>query len=123
MADSSNFISLANQLIAENGMEITFLARSANGEVNPKSGKREIEAREHKCMAVLVRPTKEELAQGHFQNISQVVLVPGDAIPVPSITDKLRFSGHEWDIAEIVTIEPSGVPILYKIGVKDAGHV
>lgn len=121
MADHSGFVSLANKLIAKNGMEVVFVRELASGEIDLLTGKRPVAIEETRAMAVLTRPTKQELEAGRFQNASQVVLIPGDAIPAPSIADKLRFSGHDWEIVEILEVAPAGVPILYKIGVRDGG--
>ena len=121
MADHSGFVSLANKLIAKNGMEVVFVREMASGEIDLLTGKRPVATAKTGAMAVATRPTKQELEAGRFQNVSQVILIPGDAIPAPSIADKLRFSGHDWEIVEILEVAPAGVPILYKFGVRDAG--
>lgn len=74
---------------------------------------------------VKTQPTKEEVQSGAFQGVSMVVLAPADAAggEEPTIADKLRFGGHEWDITEIRPVAPAETVMLYKFGVKDAGTV
>lgn len=74
---------------------------------------------------VKTQPTKEEVQSGAFQGASMVVLAPADAAggEEPTIADKLRFGGHEWDITEIRPVAPAETVMLYKFGVKDAGAV
>ena len=74
---------------------------------------------------VKTQPTKEEVQSGAFQGVSMVVLAPADAAggEEPTIADKLRFCGHEWDIVEIRPVAPAETVMLYKFGVKDAGAV
>lgn len=74
---------------------------------------------------VKTQPTKEEVQSGAFQGVSMVVLAPADAAggEEPTIADKLRFGGHEWDITEIRPVAPAETVMLYKFGVKDAGAV
>lgn len=121
MADHSEFIALANEMIAEDGMEMTFCHFEQSGKIDPVTGKRKANASEKPFRGVITKPTKDETAQGRFQNATQVVLAAGDAIQNPAISDKLRFLGHDWEITEILTVEPAGVPVLYKFGVRDAG--
>lgn len=123
MADYSSSLSLANRLIAKKGMEIVYLRREISGEIDIKTGKRPVRITESRVMAVLSRPTREEIAEGHFQGVGQTVLVPGDAVKNPAISDRLRFSGREWEITEILEIAPGGTPVLYKLGVREAGNV
>ena len=74
---------------------------------------------------VKTQPTKEEVQSGAFQGVSMVVLAPVDVAggEEPTIADKLRFGGHEWDITEIRPVAPAETVMLYKFGVKDAGAV
>lgn len=74
---------------------------------------------------VKTQPTKEEVQSGAFQGVSMVVLAPADAAggEEPTVADKLRFGGHEWDITEIRPVAPAETVMLYKFGVKDAGAV
>lgn len=121
MADYSSFIALANRLISQKGMEMTFRHLRQSGQVDPATGKRQLDVTETRFMGAITRPTKDETAQGHFQNVTQVVLAPGDALKNPSIADRLRFLGHDWEISEILKVAPAGVPVLYKFGIRDAG--
>lgn len=74
---------------------------------------------------VKTQPTKEEVQSGAFQGVSMVVLASAGAAggEEPTIADKLRFGGHEWDITEIRPVAPAETVMLYKLGVKDAGAV
>ncbi len=122
MADYSGFIALAERLIAKKGMEMTWIRISMHGEIDPVTGKRREQHEEIQVMGVCSRPTKEELQNGRFQNCSMLVLVPGNAVAKASITDRLRFSGREWEIGEIVEIAPAGEVVLYKLGVRESGQ-
>lgn len=112
---------MANRLIAKNGMEMSFLKISQGKGIDPVAGKRPVSIEESKFMGVIVKPTKAELDMGRFQDVSQVVLIPGDAVPRPAISDRLKSQGREWEIKEVYEVMPAGESILFKIGVKDAG--
>lgn len=121
MADHSEFVALANEMLGEDGMEMVFLHLKQDGKIDPVTGKRPVTVMETRFMGLVTRPTKDETAAGRFQNVTKVVLAAGDAIRQPAISDKLRFLGHDWEIREILEIAPAGVPVIYKFGVRDAG--
>lgn len=122
MADYSSFLSLANRLIGKKGMEITYLhITEVDDFFDPVTGKYPVQIEEKKVMGVKTSPTKEELERGQFQGIKLVILVAGDNLKNPDITDMIQFGGHDYDIKEIVTVAPAEDNILYKFGVEDAG--
>lgn len=123
MADHSNFLTLANRLIDKHGMTMTFVRVVADGELNLVTGKRVETVEDVEFIGVRTRPTKSEIETGHFQGVSTVILAAGDALPLPTIADRLRFDGHDWEITEVYQVAPSDLQILYKLGVKDAGNV
>lgn len=122
MADYSKFLSLANRLISQKGMKMTFLHVKEIGDAfDPDTGKYPVQIEKKEVMGVRTRPTKEELERGLFQGVKLVVLVAGDNLENPDITDMLQFGGHDYDIKEIVTVAPAEDNILYKFGVEDMG--
>lgn len=122
MADYSNFLSLANRLIAKKGMKMTFLhITEVDDFFDPDTGKYPIQIEEKEVMGVKTSPTKEELERGQFQGIKLVVLVAGDNLKNPDTTDMIQFGGHDYDIKEIVKVAPAEDNILYKFGVEDMG--
>lgn len=123
MADYSNFLSLANRLIAKKGMKMTFLhITEVDDFFDPDTGKYPVQIEEKEVMGIKTSPTKEELERGQFQGIKLVVLVAGTSLETePDTTDMIQFGGHDYDIKEIVKVAPAEDNILYKFGVEDAG--
>lgn len=121
MADYSDFIELANELLDEFGMPMTYLAVTEYGKIDPDTGKKPVQIERKEVIGVKTSPTKEELDRGQFQGISMVVLVAGDKLKNPDTTDVIQFDGHDHDITEIVNVAPAQDNILYKFGVVDAG--
>lgn len=123
MADYLDFIELANELLDEFGMPITYLAVSEYGKVDPDTGKKPVKIESFEVIGVKTSPTKEELDRGQFKGVTMVVLVAGDKLNNPDTTDVIQFDGHDYDITEIVKVAPAQDNILYKFGVTDAGLV
>lgn len=123
MADYSDFIELANEMLDEFGMPMKYLAVSEYGKIDPDTGKKPVQIEEYEVMGVKTVPTKTELERGHFQGIKLVALVAGDKLQNPDTTDVMQFDGHDYDVKEIVKVAPAQDNILYKFGLEDAGAI
>ena len=128
MTDYTSIAAKAKAKLQARGMPMQFIriAQPEDGGFDPETGLPYAPTETvTDFFGVKTQPNKEEVLSGAFQNVSMVVLAPADATggEEPTTTDKLRFSGHEWDITEIRPVAPAQTVMLYKLGVKDAGAV
>lgn len=123
MADYSDFIELANEMLDEFGMPMKYLSVTEYGKIDPDTQKKPVEIEEHEVIGVKTSPTKEELERGFFQGIKLVALVAGDKLKNPDTTDVMQFDGHDYDVKEIIKVAPAQDNILYKFGLEDAGEI
>lgn len=68
MADYSNFISLAQRLIAKKGAPMTYVSVRDHGEIDPHTGKRPVDVEAFEVIGVCTKPTKDELQAGYTTN-------------------------------------------------------
>lgn len=79
-----------------------------------------------KTMAVFTVPRKVLLANisgagGTLTSTEQsekVVLMPGTLKRRPEIGDTVTANKEEFRVVDVETVEPNGVPVLFKVGVR-----
>ena len=125
MADYSEEIALAQELLDEFGMPMTYVSitEDTTGMIDPETGKYPVTIERSPFVGVKTQPTAQEVQAGRFQNVSLVVLAPGDAVAEADTTDVLQFDGRDWDVTEVRPVAPAEQVILYKLGVQDAGSL
>lgn len=121
MADYAKSLALAQRMIAQKGMPMTYLSITEYGRIDPDTGKKPVRVEKSEFMGVRTAPTANELERGRFQGIKLVILAPGDIVAKADTTDVIQFGGHDYDIKEIVTVAPAETVVLYKFGVEDVG--
>lgn len=123
MADYSTKAAKAKRKLRKKGMPMIYVSitEDTTGMIDPDTGKYPVTVERIPFYGVKTQATVEEVQAGHFQDVSWVVLAPGD-VTATDTTDVLQFDGHDWDIVELVPVAPAEQVIVYQLGVKDAGE-
>ena len=123
MADYTEEIALAHELLDESGMPMVFVAQE-EGAYDPVTNTRPTIETRTPIMGVRTAPTVDEVQSGLFAVGSTVILVAGNALDKEADpTDRLEFCGHRWNITAIKTVAPAEEILLYKFQVRDAGAI
>ena len=119
--DLTKFVSLAERMITENGMFVTFKFPTEDGEYNPITGRVESEDVTIEVMAVQTNPDSKALSTATVHIGDAVLLVDGKNLPKePDEKCIVTVQGEEWQVVQVSRVAPAGFPILYKVFVRKA---
>lgn len=118
MADYSRQIALANRLIAAKGATGT-LTRSTPGDYNPATGSAGVTVTTASCNAV-VFPYGDKFIDGTLIKTGdqQVYMAPNVSIE-PAPGDSLTWGGKVYQVIQVKTLRPAGVPVLHELQVRN----
>lgn len=119
--DLTKFVALAERMIAENGVQVTFRLPSGEGAYNPIAGTLESEDTQVEAMAVLTRPDEKALSTATIHIGDMMLLVDGAGLPqAPDEKCTVIVQGEEWQVVAVSRVAPAGFPILFKVYIHKA---
>lgn len=114
-------LAVADGRLEAKGAAMVYVAESKSGMPVPGGGTESEEIRTN-FYGIIRNPKANEIMGGIFSATVAVIVAPGNCTDgEPDTTDFIEFNGKRWEIREMRTSGPTGLPLVYQFGVKEEG--
>lgn len=105
-------------MLAKSGMAMT-LRVTTPGTYDPETGTESgAVVADHPCVGVLTEAKAYYIANSLMEAGDKVVLMGADVAVRPQAGQQIVIGSDVWQVVAVVTVEPAGVPVLYKVQVR-----
>lgn len=122
MANSTATAIKTAAMLAKSGMPMT-LRVTTPGTYNPETGTETgAVVADHAAVGLLTNPFVSQreayFANSLVQSEDKVVLMGATVAVRPQAGQQIVIGSDVWQVVAVVTVEPAGVPVLYKVQVR-----
>ena len=122
MANSTATAAKTAAMLAKSGMPMT-LRVTTPGTYDPETGTETgAVVADHPCVGLLTNPFVSQreayFANSLVQSGDKVVLMGATVAVRPQAGQQVVIGSDVWQVVAVVTVEPAGVPVLYKVQVR-----
>lgn len=108
--------STARDLIARFGQPIT-VVRETGASIDPVTGAATQGAEEQFTPMGVIRPYPARFVDGTLIQRGDREMIVDDTVE-PKVSDTVLIGGEPWSVVNVETVNPAGVPIIYRVQVR-----